>query len=171
MANPSSGTASAKSAAEIRFPAEPGAAKRARALRLAMTLLVGALGAGLAAVALWQLLLSVGSGRDVTFSLLLFLIVLFLFGFAYISSQLGVLSVEEGVLSLDVPVYLGPGRRLRSVPLASIDYVERDPEGSDTTRVRVVLRDSSNFWISGAGPPAWKQELIDSLVAAFPRKV
>ena len=170
MADLSPGNVTAKRVTEIRFPADPDVARRARAVRRRMTFLMGALGAALAAVSLWQLFLSLGGGRDVTFGLILLLAALFLVGFTYVSSRLGILSVGEGELSLDVPAYLGPGRRIRSLSLASIDYVERDPNRSDTSRVRVVLKDSSHFWISGAGPPAWKQELLDSLVAAFPRK-
>jgi|SRR5713101_3354902 len=171
MADLSPGIVTAKPAKEIRFPADPAIGRRARAFRRGMTFLIGALGAVLAAVALWQLLLSLGSSRDVTLGLILLLLALFLFGFTYVSSKLGVLSVEEGDLNLDVPVYLGPRRRIRSLSLSSIDYVERDPDRSDTSRVRVVLKDSSYFWISGAGRPAWKQELLDSLIAAFPRTV
>lgn len=71
-------------------------------------------------------------------------------------------------MTLTQPVRLGPGRRIRSLSLSDIDFVTLDPERSDPGRIRVVMKDSSCFWISSSAPGPGGGEFLRDLGRAFP---
>jgi hypothetical protein len=116
----------------------------------------------------WELIGSYESGIDLLPGVVVIILAILVFGFAYGTSRFGAFSVQDGVMMFELPIYLGRGRRIRRLALESIDYVMEDPIGASPTKVRVVLKDSTFFWISAAGLPPGGSDFLRVMVSAFP---